>query len=159
MAANEGLVARVRFAVAVRFGTRRVRSPASPLDFPARSRTDLLFGIFLAGLSNSRIDRAARNSSRRRIPAGSGRAVRACGVLVCADATLVFKQLAHADGNLLGGHDRLGATGPEFLATRHAGGLFRVLPLVRQCGAGFFRLPVRWNVAGGGSCLVVFWVT
>src|SRR5260370_14738601 len=127
MAADEGLVARVRFAVAVRFGTGRVRSPAFPLDFPARSRAHLLFGIFLARLSNSRIDRAAGNSSRRRIPAGSGRAVRACGVLVCADAAMAIEQLAHADGALLGWHDRLGATGPEFLATQHAGCLVLVL--------------------------------
>src|SRR5260370_32470017 len=127
MAGDEGMVTCTRFALAVRFGTRRLRSPAFPLDFLARSRAHLLFGIFLARLSNSRIDRAAGNSSRRRIPAGSGRAVRACGVLVCADAAMAIEQLAHADGDLLGGHDRLGATGPEFLATRHAGGLCRVL--------------------------------
>src|SRR6266851_4240607 len=69
---------------------------------------------------------------------------------------MAIEQLAHADGDLLGGHARLGATGVEFVAAGHAGGLFRVLPFVCQCRAGFFRLPVRWNVAGGGIHCDVF---
>src|SRR5437016_307630 len=63
--ADEGLVTCVHPALAVRFGTRRLRPSASPLDFPARSRPHLLLGVFLAGVSNSRIDWAARNSARR----------------------------------------------------------------------------------------------
>jgi len=73
-----------------------------------------LLRVFFTGPSNSRIDWAARNSSRRRISASVGRAVRPFGVLVCADAALDFEQFAHADGNLLGGYDRLVAAGLEF---------------------------------------------
>src|SRR5467141_3186454 len=120
MAADEGLVTRVGLALAVCFRTWRVGPPASPLDFSARSWPHLLLRVFFTGLSNSRIDWAARNSSRRRIPASVGRAVRPFGVLVCADAALDFEQLAHADGNLLGGHDRLVAAGLEFLAAGDA---------------------------------------
>src|SRR5260370_29045501 len=69
--------------------------------------------------------------------------------LVCADAAVVFEQRAHAHRNLLGGDDRLGAAGFEFVAARDARNLFRLLSLVRECGAGFLRLSVRWNVAGG----------
>src|ERR1700675_3524831 len=121
MAADEGLLTRVGLALAVRFGTRRFGPPAPPLDFSARSRAHLLFCVFLVGLSNSRIDWAAWNSPRRRISAGIGRAIWARGLLVCADAAVVFEWLAHAGGNLLGGHDRLGATGVEFVAAWHAG--------------------------------------
>src|SRR5713226_4106315 len=156
MAADEWLVTRVRFALDVRFGTWCFEPPASSLDFSACSRADLLFGIFLARVSNSRIDWASWNSSRRRIPASAGRAVRTCGLLVCADAAMVFQQLVHADGNFLGGNDCLAAAGFEFLATRHARGLFRMLSLVRERGAGFFGISVRWNVAGGGVYRAVF---
>src|SRR6266446_6070159 len=51
------------------------KSLGLPLDFSARSGAYLLFCVFLAGLSNSRIDWPARNSPRRRIPADVGRAV------------------------------------------------------------------------------------
>src|SRR3981189_439045 len=140
IASDEGLVTCVRFALAVRFRTWCLRPTASALDFLAGAWAHLLLSIFLAGVSNSRIDWAARNSPGRRISAGISRTVRPCGVLACADAALDFEWIPHGHGDLLGGHDRIGAAGPEFLAARHAGGLFRVLPLVRQCGAGFFRL-------------------
>lgn len=156
MAADEELLTRVGVALAVRFGTRRCGPPTPPLAFSARSRAYLLFGVFLAGLSNSRIDWAARNPPRRRILAGIGRAVRACRLLVCANAAMVFERLAHADGNLLGGHDRLVASGVEFVAAWHAGDLFRVFPFLRQRRAGFFRLSIRRNVAGGGIHCAIF---
>src|SRR5713226_8241845 len=142
MAADERLVTCIWIALAVRYGTWRFEPPASPVAFSPRSWPDLLLGVFLAGVSNSRIDWAARNSSRGRIPAGIGRAVRPCGLLVCTDSAVVFERCAHAHGNLLGGHGCLAAAGHKFLAARHAGGLFRVLPLVRECRAGFFRLSV-----------------
>src|SRR5256886_12031302 len=132
MAADEGLLTWVGLALAVRFGTSRFGPPAPPLDFSARSGAYLLFRVFLAGLSNSRIDWAAWNSPRRRIPAGVGRAVRACGLLVCADAALALERFPHGYGNMLGGHDRFAAVGLEFVAAWHAGDLFRVLPFVRQ---------------------------
>src|SRR5712692_3004707 len=82
--------------------------------------------------------------------------LRARGLLVCADAAVVFEQRAHGHGNLLGGDDRLAVAGLESVAARHACDLFRMLSLVRERGAGFFRLSVRWNVAGGGIHFFVF---
>src|SRR6266571_1351981 len=149
MCADERLVTCVLAAPAVRFGVRRPGPPSSPMDFSARDRSDLLFGVFLARLSDPWTDWTAGNSPGQRILEGGGRAVRPRGLLVRADAAVVFEQFAHADGNLLGGHDRLGASGLEFLAARHARGLFCLLSLVRERGARFFRLPVGWNAAGG----------
>src|SRR5216684_1299316 len=131
MCADERLVTRVLAAPAVRFGVRRPGPPFSPMDFSARDRSDLLFGVFLARLSGPRIDWTEGNSPGQRILAGGGGAVRPRGLLVCADAAVVFEQFARDHGNLLGGHDRLGASGLEFLAARHARGLFCLLSLVR----------------------------
>src|SRR6266851_381142 len=150
MAADEELVTCVRYAPAVRFGTRRFGPSASPLDFSAGTWPDLLLCVFLAGLSNSRIDWAARNPPRRRIPAGARRAIRPCGLLVCADAAMAIERCAHAHRNLLGGNDCIAAPRFEFLAAGHAGDLLCVLSFVRQRGAGFFCLSVGWNAAGGG---------
>src|SRR5713226_3908939 len=112
--------------------------------------------FFLAGVSNSRIDWAAGNSSGRRIPAGAGRAVRARQLLVCADAAVAIQRLPHGHGDLLGRHDCFGAAGLEYLAARYVNDMFRVFPFVRERGAGFFRLSVRWNVAGGGVYCAFF---
>src|SRR6266436_1972018 len=150
MARDEGVGTCIGFALAVRFRTRRGRPLATSLDFPARAGAHLLFRVFLAGLSNSRIDRAARNSSRKRISASLIRTIRPCELLVRADAVMVFERVARAHGALLGGNDRFAACGIEFLAARHAGDLFCVFPLVCKCRTGFFRLPVRWDVAGSG---------
>src|SRR5882762_4783292 len=143
-------------ALAVRLGARRFGPPASPLDFSARSWPHLLLGVFLAGISDSRIDWAARNSSCRRIPAGGGGAIWPRGLLVCADAAVVFEQCSRACRNLLGGDDCVAAAGFEFVAARDAGNLFRVLSFFCECGAGVFRLPIGWNVAGGGIYRDVF---
>src|SRR5882672_6110529 len=150
MAGDEGVGTCIGFALAVRFRTRRRRPLDPSLDFPAGAGAHLLFRVFLAGLSNSWIDWAARNSSRQRISASLVRTVRPCQLLVRADAALAFERLAHAHENLLGRNDRFAASGIEFLAARHAGDLFCVLLVVRQCRTGFFRLPVRWDVAGSG---------
>src|SRR6266853_2993620 len=83
--ADERLVTCVHPASAVRFGTRCLRPPASSLDFLTGPGAHLLLRIFLPGLSNPRIDWAARCSPRRCIPAGVGRAIRAGKLLVCAD--------------------------------------------------------------------------
>src|SRR5205085_6738134 len=72
------------------------------------------------------------------------------GLLVCADTAMVFEPAAHADGDLLGGDDRVGAAGVEFMAARNAGDLLRVFPFVCECSAGFFRVPIGWNASGGG---------
>src|ERR1700674_2415614 len=132
MAADEGVGACLGFALAVRFRTRRGRPLDPSLDFPARAGAHLLLRVFLVGFSSSWIDWAARNSPRGRVPAGSGRTVRPCELLVRTDAALAFERLAHAHGNLLGRNDRFAIAGLEFLAARHAGDLFCVLPVVRQ---------------------------
>src|SRR5712692_8568513 len=95
-------------------------------------------------------------SSGRRIPAGAGRAVRARQLLVCADAAVAIQRLPYGHGDLLGRHDCFGAAGLEYLAARYVNDMFRVFPFVRQRGAGFFRLSVRWNVAGGGVYCAFF---
>src|SRR5713226_8460357 len=105
MAADERLVTCVCFALDVRFAARSVEPTASSLDFSACSRADLLLGVFLASISNSRIDWSARNSPRWRILASAGRTIRPCGLLVCADAAVDFQRLAPANRNLLGGDD------------------------------------------------------
>src|SRR5437016_5650880 len=63
---------------------------------------------------------------------------------------------AHADRNLLGGHDRFGAASFEFLATGHAGDLFGMFSFVRKRGAGFFSISIRRNAAGGWIHFLVF---
>src|SRR5712664_1089053 len=150
MAGDEGVGTCIGFALAVRFRTRRGRPLDSPLDFSSRAGAHLLFRVFLAGISNSWIDWAARNSSRQRVSASLVRTIRPCELLVRAYAVMVFERVARAHGDLLGWNDRFGASGIEFLAARHAGDLFCVLPVVRQCRTGFLRLPVRWDVAGSG---------
>src|SRR5882762_10454130 len=148
MAADEGMDTCIGFALAVRFRTRRGRPLDPSLDFPARAGARLLLCVFLTGFSSSWIDRTARNSSRQGISASLVRTVRPCELLVRTHAVVVFERAARAHGHLLGGNDRFAASGIEFLAARHAGDLFCMFPLVRECRSGFFRLPVRWDVAG-----------
>src|SRR5260370_1978061 len=85
-----------------------------------------------------------------------GRGIRLCGLLVWPDAAMDFRRAAHARGNLLGGNDRLGVAGFEFLATRHACHLFRLLSVVREHGTGFFGISVRWNALGSRIHCTVF---
>src|SRR5437879_11675293 len=75
--ADERLVACVHPAAAVRFGRRCLRPPASPLDFLTGPGAHLLLRILLPGLSNPRIDWAARYSPRRRLPVRVRVAIRA----------------------------------------------------------------------------------
>src|SRR6266403_1804228 len=150
MVGDEGVGTCIGFALAIRFRTRRGRPFDSPLDFSSCARAYLLLRVFLAGFSNSWIDRAARNSSRERISASLIRTIRPCELLVRADAAVAFERVTRAHGALLGRHDRFSASGIEFLAARHAGDLFCVLPLVCECRTGLLRLPVRWDAAGSG---------
>src|SRR4029077_17232398 len=62
MAVHHGMVTRVCPELVVRFGTRSFGPPASPMDFSARAWIDLLFRVFLVGVSNSRIDWTSRDS-------------------------------------------------------------------------------------------------
>src|SRR6266850_1154251 len=158
---DEGVGTCIGFALAVRFRTRRSRPFDPSLDFSSCTWAHLLLRVSVSCLPNSRTDRPTRDSSGERVPAGAGRTVRPCELLVRADAAVAFERLAHAHGNLLGRYDCFGTSGFEFLAARHAGDLFCVLPLVRQRLTGFFRLPVRWDVAGSGihcdvSCAGLF---
>src|SRR5882672_11652104 len=116
MAGDEGVGTCIGFALAVRFRTRRGRPLDPSLDFSARAWVHLLLRVLLTGFSGSWINWAAGSSPRERIPAGAGRTVWACGLLVRADAAVAFGQLAHAHGNLLGRDDRIATTGFEFLA-------------------------------------------
>src|SRR5690242_17576255 len=147
MSVDERPVSRVRSALAVFLGTGIAERSTSPLDFPSRPRPYLLLRVFLARLSNSRTDRPARYSARRRIPPGGRRALRTRRLLVCAHAALDRKRPAHGGGNLLGGHARLRPADFERVAPRHAGNLLRVFPLLRQCGTGLFRVPIRRHAA------------
>src|SRR6266705_4068940 len=79
---DEGVGACIGFALAVRFRTRRRRPLDPSLDFSARTWAHLLLRVFFTGFSSSWIDWAARNSPRERVPAGSGRTVRPCELLV-----------------------------------------------------------------------------
>src|SRR3984893_1457319 len=142
MAVHHGVDTHIDLPLAVRIGTRRLGPPASPLALPARPRADLLLGVSLARFPDPRADWAARNPPRWRIPADPCGDLRPGGLLVCADAAVVFKQLAGADGNLLARHGCLAAPGLEFLAARDVAGLFCVFPLLRQRRAGVLRLPV-----------------
>src|SRR5256885_16581184 len=101
MTADERLVTCVRIAMAVWPRTWRFRPPDSALDIFARAGPDFLLGIFLAAAAISRIDWAARDSSRRRIPASTPQTFWPHGLLVCAIAVVVFGQRAVAHGNLL----------------------------------------------------------
>src|SRR5437016_2965591 len=118
MAVDGELGSSIGLALVVRFGGWRFRVATSPLDFSAGAGTHLLLGVFLAKVSNSRLDWTARDSSGGRILKGAGGALRAHRLLVCADATLVFQQRARAQRNLLGGNDCFGPAGLEFLAAR-----------------------------------------
>src|SRR5207302_7411800 len=69
---------------------------------------------------------------------------------------MAFKRPAHADSNLLGRDDRIAAAGVGFVAARNAGDLLCVFPFVRERGAGFFRVPIRRNAAGGRIYFFVF---
>src|SRR6266566_526668 len=156
MAGDERLVTGVGGALAVCFRTGSDERAAAALDFPAGTRTDLLLRVFLTCFSNQRIDRAAGNSSRGRISARGDGSIWPPGLLVCADAAMVFKRPAHADRNLLGRDDRIGAAGVEFVAARNAGYLLCVFSFVRERSAGFFRVPIGRNAAGGGIYFFVF---
>src|SRR5882672_12118411 len=94
MAGDEGVGAHIGFALAVRFRTRRGRPLDPSLDFSARAWTHLLLRVLLTGFSGSWINWAAGSSPRERIPAGTGRTARPCGLLVRADAAVAFGQLA-----------------------------------------------------------------
>src|SRR6266404_1595541 len=93
MACDEGVGTCIGFALAVRFRTRRGRPLAPSLDFSARAGVHLLFRVFLAGLSNSRIDWAARNSSRQRISASLIRTIRSCALMVLCWAGMIASLL------------------------------------------------------------------
>src|SRR5947209_12540800 len=70
-----------------------------------------------------------------------------CPPVVCTYAALVFKQLAYVAGVVLDGDVCIALACLEYLAARDARDLFRLFPVVRERGTGFFWLSVRWHVA------------
>src|SRR5439155_845253 len=69
---------------------------------------------------------------------------------------MIASLLQIAVSNLLGRDDRIAAAGVGFVAARNAGDLLCVFPFVRERGAGFFRVPIRRNAAGGRIYFFVF---
>src|ERR1700730_7706738 len=120
----------------------------------ACARPDLLFGVLRASVPDSRSDWAARHPPRRRIPAG-GKAVGCSAILVRTYPAVVFGKRRYVDDVVLGGSDRVGASGRQPLAAHDAVGMFPLFCLVRWRGAGLLRLPVGRNAAGGGISFAV----
>ena len=126
------------------------------MDILACARTNLFLGVFLAAISDSRADWTGRNSSGKRISAGSGQYRRARALLVRADAAVVQHKFAPVDGAVLGGADCIRSVDAEHLAARDAGDLLGVLPFVCGRSSRIFRISVRRNAVGSGIYFVVF---
>src|ERR1700721_2537198 len=60
------------------------------------------------------------------------------------------------DYAVLGGSGCVAAGDAEFVAAGGAAGLLLVLCFVCECGAGFFGIPIGWDVAGGGIYCAIF---
>ncbi len=69
--------------------------------------------------------------------------------LVCAYCALAFKRPAYVDCTVLGRHGRFDTIGAECVAAGNAGDLLCVLPVFRECSAGFFRLSVGRHARSG----------
>src|SRR6266705_213945 len=138
----------VRCPVVIRLGAGRLGSLDFPLDFLAGAGPHLFFCVLLTSLSDSRSHRAAGNPACQRLP-GSSRPVRwsPCPPVVCTYAALVLKQLAYVAGVVLDGDVCIALACLEYLAAGDARDLFRLFPVVRERGTGFFWLSVRWHAA------------
>src|SRR3989449_2229953 len=148
MSQAHGLGSCVRCPVVIRLGAWRLGSLDLPLDFLAGAGPHLFSCFPLRSLSDSRSRRAARNLACQRLP-GSSRPAPwpPCPPVVCTYAALVFKQLACVAGVVLDGDVCIALACLEYLAARDARDLFRLFPVVRERGTGFFWLSVRWHAA------------
>src|SRR5579863_2155352 len=157
---TNGKVSSTSCTVDVRFAEWRGQSFYFALAIFARSGGYLFFRFFLAGLPDPRSDRTTRNSARRSLPSG-GRAIPGAlaAILVCAYGSLAFQWPSDAERAVLGGHDGLGASRAEPVASGNACRLFCLFSFLHRRGTGFFQLPIRWHVAGSGFYFVVLCAT
>src|SRR5215469_2225318 len=131
------------------------RSPVAALDISAGAGRDLRLCFLLAPVPNQGLDRACRHSSGAGLFAiGRGGPSRAT-ILVCSDASLAGIERSRVDAALLGGTPGGCAAGFECVAARDVDDLLCLLCVVRQRGAGFFRLSIGWNAPASGLRVVV----
>ena len=147
-------------AMDLRFAEWRVRPSHIALAISARCGRHLFFCVFFAGLSDSRFNRAARNSTRWPLPSG-GRAIprTLAAIVVCAYCSLVFQWSVDAERAVLGRHGGFGASCFEFLAPRNAGHMLCLFSFLHRRGAGFFQLPIGRHVIGSWIHLLVLCAT
>jgi len=105
------------------------------MDFSPRPGIDLLLSIPPARFSNPWTDRPHRDTPRVGISEKRCRTAWLLQVLVCSNCSVVFERLAHAQRTLLDWHGCGRVVSPQYLATRNAGNLFRLLSIVRQRSA------------------------
>src|SRR5271156_2220633 len=93
------------------------------MDLSACARLDLFFRVLFVDLSDSWAEWPTRNPSSIRISGGGYTRIGASAFLVRAYVAMVFEQLAHADGSVLGRYCRFAAGSCKCMAASHAGGL------------------------------------
>src|ERR1700733_7484962 len=101
------------------------------MDLPACAWPHLFFRVLLADLSDSWTERPARNSSGIGVSGGGCTCVRAAAFLVRTHVALVFEQLAHAHGAVLGRYCGFVVGCCQCVAARHAGGLLCLFSFLR----------------------------
>lgn len=143
------------------FGESRGRGPVDPeMAFSAHAGRNLLFRIFLVGVSDPRADRPEWHLARRRLSSGSRTyAGTFAAIVVRTHAAVVVEWIAAADGPLLGRDDCFVSAFSKRLAARDAGRLLCLLPFFCECGTGFLRISVGWHVVGGGIYYVLLRAT
>src|ERR1700676_3343642 len=119
------------------------------MAFLARAWTDLFFCLLLAAISDPWADRAAGNPSRTGLSRRGGPPVGRLAILVCADAPVVVGERSNAAGDQHCWRRRIAAPDPKPVSACHVIDLPDPVSFLRERGAGFFRIPVRRNVAGG----------
>jgi len=130
------------------------------MAFSAHARRNLLFCIFLVGVSDPRADRPEWHLARWRLSSGSRTYAGTCAaILVRTHAAVVVEWIADADGPLLGRDDCFVSAFSKRLAARNAGRLLCLLPFFCECGTGFLRISVGWHVVGGGIYFVLLRAT
>src|SRR5579864_729123 len=126
------------------------------MAFSAHARRNLLFCIFLIGVSDPRADRSEWHLARWRLSSGSRTyAGTFAAIVVRTHAAVVVEWVADADGPLLGRDDCFVSAFSKGLAARNAGRLLYLLPFFCECATRFLRISVRWHVVGGGIYCVL----
>src|SRR4029077_5093303 len=102
--------------MALRSRAGRAWSAHFPLVVPARFERNLFFSFLLAGISDSRTDRSARNSPCGFLPSSCRSCPGTLGAsLVCAHHTLVFRWARDIKHAVLGRHGGLCAVVVELV--------------------------------------------